>query len=218
MDEAFKFYTRLNLTELLGIKAGNLVELLEGIETVPGSAIYYHTHRYLQQHHFLSPEPPNDFAYWVANILQEEKLGEQLASVDVVQFNKIQDLRDAFIAVIGKYLQENKSKREAPDGAEFHFMKAISFVIPTRYAANNLEEFVEALKRISIHSIYFHIFESRLRLGRDSNDFSNWLENKLGETELAKKISKLDPYTYTLESLREKVIFYIKERINEKTK
>ena len=55
--EPFKFYTQLHIPELTGLKAANLQELLDLIKTVPGSVIYHHTHRFLQQHQYLSPEP-----------------------------------------------------------------------------------------------------------------------------------------------------------------
>ncbi|MBU2567890.1 MAG: hypothetical protein KJ967_03865, partial [Elusimicrobia bacterium] len=83
---------------MLGLKTRNLKELLEGIKTVPGSSIYHHTHRFLQQHHFLSPEPPNDFAYWITNILQESYMGEKFASVNIIQFESIRQLREKFIS------------------------------------------------------------------------------------------------------------------------
>ena len=73
--EPFKFYTQVSIPELTGLKASNLQDLLDLIKTVPGSVIYYHTHRFLQQHQYLSPEPPNDFAYWITGILGEEELG-----------------------------------------------------------------------------------------------------------------------------------------------
>ncbi|OGS44172.1 MAG: hypothetical protein A2539_01795 [Elusimicrobia bacterium RIFOXYD2_FULL_34_15] len=218
MSNPFRFYTRLNLTELLGVKAKNLAELLEGLKSVPGSSIYYHTHRFLQQHHFLSPEPPNDFAYWVSNILQENKLGEQLASIDIMQFKKISELREEFISVIEKHINTSQIIREAPGGAEFYFMKSVSFIIPTRQIVNNLTEFAEAIKKVSINSVYFHMFEARLRLEREYNDFSNWFENELGESDLAKKISSLDFYTHTLDSLRQKIVFFIEQRINAQNK
>ena len=55
--EPFKFYTQLHIPELTGLKAANLQELLDLIKTVSGSVIYHHTHRFLQQHQYLSPEP-----------------------------------------------------------------------------------------------------------------------------------------------------------------
>lgn len=218
MKNHFNFFTRLNLTELLGKKARNLGDFFELLKTVPGSSIYYHTHRFLQQHHFLSPEPPNDFAFWISNVLQEDTLGEMLASVDIVQFKKISELRARFVKIIEGFLKEGKATNFAPPGEEFHFMKAVTFVIPTGYSASNLEEFYEIMKHVTIHSIYYHMFEARLRLEKGDNDFSNWLENELGEHELALKISKLDPYTQTLDGLRRKIICLLGDKLNARNK
>ena len=84
--EPFRFYTRLHLSELTGLRATTLRQLLGLIKKVPGSCIYHHTHRFLQQHQYLSPEPPNDFAYWVTEVLGEDELGERLASIDTMQY------------------------------------------------------------------------------------------------------------------------------------
>lgn len=213
--ESFRFYTRLNLSELTGLKASNLQEFLSIIKDAPDSCIYHHTHRFLLQHQYLSPEPPNDFAYWVITALGEDSLGEKLASIDTVQFTTIHDLRLVIIATIENYLKTHpqSSKRLASENEIFHFMKSISFIIPTDYTACDLKEFVEILKKVTIDSIYFHMFESRLRLERKTNDFSLWLETSLGEKELANKILRLDPYTYTLEDLRKTIIRIIEKRI-----
>ncbi|MBI3312621.1 MAG: hypothetical protein HYZ83_00110 [Candidatus Omnitrophica bacterium] len=205
--ESFKFFTRLNLHELTGLKAKNLGELLALIRTVPGSVIYHHTHHYLQRHQLLSPEPPNDFAYWVTEVLQEQTLGEKLVSINTSDFNSIRELREKIASVIEAYLQEAKEEpRAAHAGEEFHFIKSVSFIFPTPYAAHNLAEFVSVLEKVTVHSIYFHMFEAKLRLEKGKNDFSVWMETVLGEKELAKKIARLDPYTYTMESLRQRII------------
>lgn len=210
--EQFYFNTRFNLLELTGIKARNLEELREGIEKVPGSVIYYHTHHYLQQHQYLSPEPPNDFAYWVTNILKETILGERLASIDIYQFKTIRELRENILKEIEKYLKEIKrSYRQAVEGEEFNFIKAITFILPTGKVANNLEEFVQILKEITINSIYFHMFESRLRLEKGVNDFSLWIEKF--DPELARNISRIDPYTHTMEGLRKQICYLIEKRL-----
>ena len=204
----FHFYTRLNQTELLGKKARNLVELLEGIKSVPDSSIYHHTHRFIQQHHYMSPQPPNDFADWITDVLNEDALGEKMASVDVIEFQKIKGLRKKFIEIVSDYLKENKKVRDCPDNQEFHFMACRTFVLPTTYVARSVKQFRQILKRVSIHSLYFHIFEARMRLEKKDNDFSRWLRD-LGERSLASKISKLDPYSYTLEALRKEIISII---------
>jgi len=213
----FRFYTRLHLSELTGLRASNLSQLLSMVKQVPGSCIYHHTHRFLQQHQYLSPEPPNDFAYWVSKVLGEDELGERLASIDTVQFSTVRSLRDKVVATIEDYLKNNMSAklRFSGEGEEFHFIKSVSFVLQTNYIAYDLREFVDIVKNITIDSIYFHIFESRLRLEKKTNDFSNWIETSIGDKELSDKISRLDPYTHTLEDLRKTIIRIIERKLRD---
>jgi len=209
------FMTRLHLTELTGLKAVNLKELMEHLQAVPGSSIYHHTHRFLQQHLFLSPEPPNDFAYWVREVLGDEELGERLASIDTIQYATIRELRNKLVQTIAAHLETNERSwvRFADPGEEFHFMKSISFILPTGHVAHTLAEFCEILKLITIDSIYFHIFEARLHLEKGSNDFSNWIADVLGDHEMAGRIARLDPYTYTMEDLRAALIKIVKDKL-----
>ena len=213
MNKPFHFYTRLNLVELLSIQAKNVVELLEGIKEAPDPSIYHHTHHFLQQHIFLSPEPPNDFAFWTKNVLGLDKVSEKLASVDTIKFSQIRELRKKFIVILESYLEErNHRDINCPEGEEFHFMSCKTFIIPTPYMANNLKEFFDIIQRVSINSIYFHIFEARLRLEREGNDFSLWFES-IGEKGLAKKLSRIDPYTITLEGLRKKIFQLVGQNV-----
>jgi hypothetical protein len=214
MANPFHFYTEMGLIELLGKKAKNLTELLAGIRTVPGSCIYHHTHKFLKQHHFLSPEPPNDFAYWAGSVFGDELLGEKLAAVDIIQFRSIRELRDKFVTTIEMHLRQGFEERNVFSGYEFHFMKARSFVIKTGHIAGNLQDFLDIIKKIDAPALYFHIFEARIRLERDDNDFSYWLGMELGEDELAQRIAKIDPYTITLEGLRKKIVNLIEERLH----
>jgi hypothetical protein len=211
----FRFYTKFNLSELTGLKAANVSQLLQHIKQVPGSSIYHHTHRFLQIHQYLSPEPPNDFAYWVTDVLGEDELGERLASIDTVQFSTIRNLREKLTTTIEDYLQQNPLVRMkfAPEGEEFHFMKSISFVMPTSYVAYNLQDFVRILEKITVNSIYFHIFEAKIRLEKQSNDFSYWIGASLGNRRLAQRIAGLDPYTRTLDDLRKGIIKIIRESL-----
>ncbi len=206
MGPEFEFYTRLNLPVLLGVKARTVPELLDRLRSAPEASIYYHTHRFLQQHHYLSPEPPNDFAFWVTGSLGLDALGEQLASVDTVKFRTLTSLQRRFVEILEAHGRENRSPAPAsPEGEEFYFLSCRTFILPTRLKARDLAEFLSVLKTVSINSIYFHMFEARLRLERGENDFSNWFEG-LGRKELAVDVARLDPYTMTLESLRKTLI------------
>jgi hypothetical protein len=199
--------------ELTGIKAKNLKELVDILKNAPDSIVYYHTHHFLEEHHYLTPEPANDFAVWVSSILGDEVLGENLASIDAFGFPALGALRERIVNVIGEYISSGQELRKAPEGREFYFMKWVSVILPTPYAARDLREFVEALRKLRLGSLYFHIFESRLRLGKVTNDFSVWMKDILEEQELAEAIEKVDPYTYTLEGVRSQLIKLIERRI-----
>jgi hypothetical protein len=166
-------------------------------------------------HQHLSPEPPNDFAYWVTNILLEERLGERLAAIDVLQFPSIRELRDALVEVISDFLETTADVRAAPPGEEFHFMRSISFVLPTGVRATNLREFRDGLAQVSLSSISYHMFDARLRLEQGDNDFAKWIETVMGNQRLAQALRTIDPYTHTEEGLRRRMIGLV-ERYLEK--
>src|SRR5215813_11902395 len=42
--DAFRFYTRLTLTRLTGLRASDLAELMEHLRPVPPSVVFHHTH------------------------------------------------------------------------------------------------------------------------------------------------------------------------------
>lgn len=211
--QPFRFYTRLHMKELTGLKATTLSELLGILKRAPGSAVYYHTHHFLEEYQYLTPEPANDFALWIGDALGDEILEEKLASIDIFQFSTISSLKAKIRDVIREYLLNKPAERVAPEGREFHFIKSISVVLPTPYVAHDLREFVEVLRKVSIYSLYFHIFEARLRLQRKNNDFSIWFRDCLEENDLADKIARLDPYAFTLEKLRSTIIQQIEKRI-----
>jgi small-conductance mechanosensitive channel len=211
--EPFQFSTRLHLKELTGLNARNLSQLVSRLNEVPDSVVYYHTHSFVEEYQFLTPEPTNDFALWVQDALGHDILSERLASIDTFEFPTIGALRQMIVGVIQDFLAKAPNEREAPLGNEFHFIKSISVVLPTPYVAHNLREFVGILRTVSIGSLYFHIFEARLRLQRVTNDFSLWLDDCLAERELAEQITQLDPYNYTMENLREIIIKLCEKRL-----
>ena len=57
----------------------------------------------------------------------------------------------------------------------FYLMASDLVVVPTPYVARNLEEFSDGLRKVSIHAIYYHFIDARLRLKLNTNDFSIWL-------------------------------------------
>ena len=208
--DTFHFYTKLDQTLLLGLRAKTIRELLIGIRSVPDASIYFHIHRFLHQHHFLSPEPPNDFAHWVTHVLGDDVLGEKLWSIDTVRFDDISGLRATLTAILENHLDSQQAASECQAGEEFHFMACRTFVLPTAYVAHDLVQFAEALGRVSIGSVYFHMFDAKLRLKSGENDFSCWFRDR-GKLALASETKRLDPYSYTLDGLRQRIVALVRQ-------
>ncbi|MBI4350095.1 MAG: hypothetical protein HY550_01540 [Elusimicrobia bacterium] len=214
--EPFKFRTRLTLTEVTGRRALNIAELLEGIKAADDAVVYHHTHRFIKQSHHLVPEGANDFAYWVTNTVQADRLGEELTSIDIVRYNSLAALRDAFVRMLERHLAENPGPmRTVAPGREFHFMRAIRFSLPTACAATDYESFIDCLRNVSASSLYLHVFEARLRPPYGVDDFSHWFKTNFGDEAVGREISRLDPYSYTLEGLRRRIIGIIERRLPE---
>lgn len=214
VPDPFHFRSSLDLTLVTNRRARDIAELLHHLREASGSMIYFHTHHFLAQHQYLSPEPPNDFAYWATNVLQEDRLGEQLAAVDIVQFRSLGALRERLVRVIENFLNSSQGLRTAPVGEEFYFREAVTFVVPTGYVARDLAEFADCVEQISLGSLTYHIFHARLRLESGANDFSEWLQG-LSEQALADAIARLDPYTHTLDGLRREIVRRVRCRLAE---
>ncbi|HNW45710.1 MAG TPA: DUF5752 family protein [Elusimicrobiales bacterium] len=214
--EPFKFCTRLTLTEVTGRKAFNVAELLEGIKAADDAVIYHHTHRFIKQSHHLVPEGANDFAYWVTNTVQADRLGEELTSIDIVQYHSLADIRDAFVKMLERHIAENPGPmRTVAPGREFHFMRAIRYSLPTDCVARDYATFIECLRNVSASSLYLHVFEARLRPPYGVDDFSHWFSTNFNDEAIGREVSRLDPYSYTLEGLRQRIIRIIEKRLPE---
>jgi hypothetical protein len=212
--EPFHFSSSVDLSLVTNRRARDLAQLAAHLREVPGSVIYYHTHHFLVQHQYLSPEPPNDFAYWVTTVLQEDRLGEQLAAIDIIQFRSLRVLRERIVDLIEAYLEERGELRHAPPGEELHLREAATFVVPTGLTAHDLAEFADCMEQVGFGTLSFHFFDARLRLERGANDFSEWLR-ALGEESLAAAIARLDPYTHTMDGLRKEVVRLVRRRLAE---
>lgn len=211
----FRFYTQATLPELTGLKAYNLEQLLSLIKTVPESCLFYHTHRFVKEHLYLSPEPPNDFAYWIGTILGDATLAEAVSSIDIVKLSSLEEIRGKLAGAVARHLEANPQARQrfSAEQESFHFVKAVSFVFPVNREAADLAEFAGHLKAVTVDSLYFHMFSARLRLKKDDNDFSRWLRDAVGDEAAARRISRLDPYTLTAEGLRNTLVNIIERSV-----
>ncbi len=210
--QPFRFMTSSSLVTVCGPRAGTAQELLAGLRTVSGSSIFHHSHQVYREWQGFGRPPLHDFGYWASEVLRERSLGEKLSMIDPTQFQDIRSFRQALIEAIEGYLAENPLTNRASPGREFIFCQSTSVIVDTGVSARSLAEFVRALGLVTNRSLYYHLYESRLRLGRGDNDFSVWLREQLDEREAADEISSLDISVYTLEQIRARLLFILSSR------
>lgn len=204
--ESFHFLTTSSLVEITGRKAHHLKDFINILKTIDASSIFYHVHHVFREYTFAPGQYSNDFARWVGEDLEEARLAERLASIDVQDFTDLEALRAKLVEIVEDHLMNAVEIRRAPPGREFYFLRSTSIVAKTKYEVRNLAEFAAALNRVGMRSLYFHYFDARLRLGRKTNDFSQWIDKSLGRPDLAKQINSLDPYFMTMDQLKQKII------------
>ncbi|MDQ7798154.1 MAG: DUF5752 family protein [Candidatus Edwardsbacteria bacterium] len=198
----FIFMTSSSLVTITDRRAGNIKELLEGIREVSGSSIYHHSHQVYREWQTFGRPPIHDFGYWVGEVIREKGLGERLAAVDPTQYDDIRSFRNRLAEIIEEHLASDPIINQAPPGSQFNFCESTSVILDTGTKAGNLDEFIQALGMITRRSLYYHLFEARIRLHRFDNDFSIWLREHLEAPEIADEISKLDISVYSLEQIR----------------
>ncbi|HEY6349737.1 MAG TPA: DUF5752 family protein [Candidatus Angelobacter sp.] len=202
----FYFNSAAHLLQIGREKATCLKELLEAIKTCSDASIFQHTFQTLEEHHFIKEGFSNDFAHWAFAACNEVELAERLSALDVREFTSIQALREQLVTVMEIYLQKNPRAATRMAMEPFYLMAADLVVIPTPYVARNLEEFANGLQQVSIHSIYYHFIDARLRLKLDTNDFSIWLEQELDLRQAGDRLNQIDIYTSTLEGVRRSIL------------
>jgi hypothetical protein len=210
--EPFRFYARFVLTFAAGRSARDLGELRAGIAELPEPVIYRHTYRFLAEHESLVPEPPNDFALWVSDALGDEALAERLEAVDTLAHNSLGELRKSLLAVVDGALARGPGRAVVP-GEEFHFLGAKRYSVPTGIEARTLSELADGLDRAGPSSLYLHLYEAKLRPPLGVNDLSRWLEQELGEKDLAAAVADTDLYHATLAGVRRKISGLIRSRL-----
>lgn len=209
----FYFNSAAHLLRIGREKATNLQELLEAVRGCPDASIFQHTFQTLEEHHFIKEGFSNDFSHWAFAACNEVELAERLASIDVREFTSIATLRERIIRVIEEYLQKNPRAATRQAMEPFYLMASDLVVVPTPYVARNLEEFADGLRKVSIHAIYYHFIDARLRLKLNNNDFSVWLEGELDLAQAGDRLNRIDIYTSTLEGVRRNILKVIETEI-----
>lgn len=209
----FVFYECVNLLIPTGEKASNLREFLTILKRVDENVIFHHLHQFHLKHHFEIWEYPNDFSIWAARGLGDIKLAEKFANFDPYLFDNMEEVRNALVELIEDHLWDMAFVPSVRPGFEFYFNNSKTIVIPSGIEAHDLVEFRNAISNIHPSSIYYHFYESRIRLKIKSDDFSLWIEENFNCPSLVNEIRNIDFYFYSLEELRIELLILLNKYI-----
>jgi hypothetical protein len=212
-DSPFRFLGCSEIQEILGKQAEDERTLAELLEEVPLDSIYFHTHSFFLRHRFIERTYPNDFAEWVGEQVRDHVLAERLSVVDPFEYSSLEALREDLVSLIDDHLSGLATVPRAGFGTPFYFSRSRILEIPTGLEARTLREFRAAIAEVDVSVIYFHVFESHLRLQREENDFSAWIRNGLQLPELADRMQALNPYLCSLERLRSNLLTMCDEQL-----
>jgi len=206
----FEFKQCVSIVKSTGKKACNLRELRNIIATIDDESIFHHVYQYFLKGHIL--EYTNDFSHWAGETLEERALAERMSCLDPYTLKTVSSVRKELLREIDDFLNNFPEPRDVVEGNEFYFNETVSLVFPVGVKTRNLAEFLVAIEHIDAGSIYYHFYDSRVRLGEGvMDDFSMWIEHTLSEKELAEKIRSIDPFMHSIENIRE----HIKEIVEE---
>lgn len=206
--QPFRFYSCMELREILGKRARDEQHLLEIIEEAPPDSIYYHTHSYYLRHPYAQGLYPNDFATWVAIHAQDRVLGERLGVLDPFSFDDIEALRAEIVSIIAEHLDHDRVVSHRISDEPFEFVRSHVIEVDLGIEVTTLREFRDALSRVEIGAVYNHLCEARMRKRQPQGDFAYWLSSEigLGMQELGEQIVSVGRLGLSLEGMRERIV------------
>lgn len=158
-SRAFRFFTPATLESPAGVTAWNLDSLRSGIESVPASSLFHHVLRIPARFPAVRDLPEHDFARWVGDALQLPEVSERLAFVGSAPVESVDQLRAALLGVLDRTSPGDR-RREAADGAAFHFVEVRTALVPLGLEASDPVDTIEVWPTLDLGSAFLHLVEA----------------------------------------------------------
>ncbi len=201
----FRFRDAVRLNCPTGVSAATLREFRDIVERVPQGVLHHHLRELPLRFTFTFWDYPNDFAIWAASALENRALAERLSVLDAFHERDLEVLRERVLEAVETALREEGGALPAPRGQEFHFSSSVAVELDLGVEARNVAELIARLREVPATSLYYHLFEGRLRTADGWDDISLWLLDS-GLPAAANRLRDLDIYMASLESCRRVMI------------
>lgn len=207
MADTFVVYDCSLVLEATGEWVTNLRDLLRAVQAVPGHVLEHHMLRCQMSDRFELTEFPNDLARWCWEDLDDHVTAERLGLIDPYRLPDLEALRRAIIDTLEARLWGAEHALQAcRPGTEFHLVGSRLVAYETGMRLESPAALAEALPRMSLRSLFYHVHEARRRTGGATDDLSAWLESAGGDADLVRDIRAIDFYFLNLTQLREELL------------
>ncbi|MGQ0634106.1 MAG: DUF5752 family protein [Planctomycetaceae bacterium] len=189
-----------------GRSCSNLRELLEAVRSAPDAVLEHHMLRCALDDHFELYEFPNDIARWCWDALGDRLLGEQMALIDPYQCGALPGVRAALVEAIEERLWSLDRVPWCRPGLELHLVESRLIAFDTGERVSDPALLSDAIAKLPVRSLFYHVHEARRRTGGRTDDFSMWLENRGADPTLVARVRAVDFYFLNLNQLRRELL------------
>jgi hypothetical protein len=205
-SEPFAVYDCSLVRQAAGRSCSNLRELRDAVQTVSEAALEHHLMHCVLDDHFDLYEFPNDLARWCWSGLGDQILGEQLGLIDPYQQTAIAAVRESVLNAIDERLWGLERVPWCRPGLELHLIESRLVTYDTGERILTPAALAEAIERMSVRSLYYHVHEARRRSQGQTDDFSLWLERKGVQPQVVARFRAIDFYFLNLAQLRQELL------------
>jgi len=182
-----------------GLRAQNLKEFRDLLQIIHPDCIHYHFWAKKLRAEFEEAEYNNDFAIWASINLHENKLAERLSLINPRMFQNVDELRSKLIEVVTLSLEQDKCSQDTKEGEKFQFTRSDIVLFETGHIISNPGQLKDIIPNLPLGAVYYHFIESH----NTSSNIVTFVENAGDEyTDLAIRLSKLDPYFFRLPEMQ----------------
>jgi hypothetical protein len=206
VNEPFVLYDCGLVRSASGRVCTNLRELQEAVRTVPDAVLEHHMMRCALEDYFELNEFPNDLARWCWYCLGDHVLGESLGLVDPYRCETIAQLRATLGNLIEDRLWGVDRVPWCRPGLELYLVQSRLVTFDTGERIPTRAALTEALERMSLRSLFYHVHEARRRTGGRTDDFSLWLEDVGADPGVVARVRAIDFYSLNLNQLRRELL------------